>query len=251
MKNEDKIVEAFRKVKALGWVKSHRRNNTGIGKTFEDYMGVVENNVDGPDLFGFEIKSHREESASFVTLFTKSPSSSKEEKGSNAWLKDQFGECYPNSQMKKLHTSIFADKFNTFMGKYSFRLIHDKVNKLIYIGVYSLGGKMLLDQNVYYTYDDIETALKKKLRSLFYVKAKRRHMPDGSEEFSFDSAEIYTEPSLDAFLKMLDAGEIMYDIRMGAYQSGRYCGRPHDHGSGFRIKEADICKLYRNKIDVG
>lgn len=248
MKNEDKIVEAFRKVKALGWVKSHRRNNTGIGKTFEDYMGVVENNVDGPDLFGFEIKSHREESSSFVTLFTKSPSFPK--RGANARLKDKFGECYPNSQMKKLHTSMFADKFNTFMGKYSFRLIHDKVNKRICIGVYSLGGKILLDQSVYYTYDDIEKALKKKLRSLFYVKAKRQQSYDGSEEFFFDSAEIYTEPSLDDFFKMLDAGEIMYDIRMGAYQSGRYCGRPHDHGSGFRIKEADICKLYRNKIGV-
>lgn len=249
MRNEDKIVDAFHKVKALGWVKSHRRNNTGIGKTFEDYMGVVENNVDGPDLFGFEIKSHREESASFVTLFTKSPSWPK--RRANAKLKDKFGVCYPNSQMKKLHTSIFADKFNTFMGKYSFRLIHDKVNRRIYIGVYSLGGKRLLDQNVYYTYDDIEKALTKKLHSLFYVTAQRRHTPDGNEVFFFDSAEIYTEPSLDNFLNMLDAGEIMYDIRMGAYQSGRNCGRPHDHGSGFRIKEADICKLYRNKIDVG
>ena len=74
MTNKQRIIEAFEKVKALGWVKSHRRNNTGIGKTFEDYIGVIENNLNEPDLFGFEIKSHREESTSYVTLFTKSPS---------------------------------------------------------------------------------------------------------------------------------------------------------------------------------
>lgn len=248
MTNKDKIIDAFHKVKALGPVVSHRKNNTGIGKTFEDYMGVVENNLNQPDLFGFEIKSHREESMSFVTLFTKSPSFPK--RGANAGLKDKFGECYPNSQMKKLHTSIFADRYNTFMGKYSFWLRHDKVQKRIYICVYTVDGKTLLDDTVYYTYDDIEAALTHKLNSLFYVKAVCGHTANGDETFLFNSAEIYTGPSLEKFLKMLDAGEIMYDIRMGAYQSGKKKGKPHDHGSGFRIRQSDICKLYQNHTDV-
>lgn len=38
MTNREKMIEAFYKVKNLGWVESHRRNNTGIGKTFEDYV---------------------------------------------------------------------------------------------------------------------------------------------------------------------------------------------------------------------
>lgn len=55
MTNREKIIEAFYKVKALGWIKSHRSNNTGIGKTFEDCIGVIENNLNEPDLFGYEI----------------------------------------------------------------------------------------------------------------------------------------------------------------------------------------------------
>lgn len=104
MTNREKMIEAFYKVKNLGWVESHRRNNTGIGKTFEDYVGVVENNLNEPDLFGYEIKSHRSESSSYVTLFTKSPSYPT--KGANAYLKDHFGSNYPDSKLKKLHTSI-------------------------------------------------------------------------------------------------------------------------------------------------
>lgn len=248
MTNKEKIIEAFYKVKALGWVKSHRSNNTGIGKTFEDCIGVVENNLNEPDLFGFEIKSHRGESSSYVTLFTKSPSFPK--KGANAYLKEKFGEYYPDSEMKRLHTSIFANSFNTFMGRYSFRLIHRPEENRIYIGVFTIGGSEKLDCTVYYTYEDIKAALSDKLHSLFYVRAQRNHNEEGTESFYFDSAEIYTAPSLYKFLELLDRGEIMYDIRMGAYGSGRNYGKSHDHGSGFRIKEHNIKELYSSREEV-
>lgn len=244
MKNKSRIIEAFYKVKQLGWVKSHRSNNTGIGKTFEDCIGVVENNINEPDLYGFEIKSHRGESSSYVTLFTKSPSYPK---GANAYLKDRFGELYPDKDFKKLHTSIFANDYNTYVGRYSFRLVHKPTEERIYIGVYTLGGTEELDCTVYYSYEDIRKALTDKLHNLFYVTAQRRNNEDGTESFLFDSAEIYTEPSLSAFLAMLDSGEIMYDIRMGAYSSGKNYGKPHDHGSGFRIKEHNLGKLYASK----
>lgn len=47
--NKEKMIEAFNAVKKLGYVKSNRKNNTGIGKTFEDYVGVIENNIDEAD----------------------------------------------------------------------------------------------------------------------------------------------------------------------------------------------------------
>ena len=36
--NREKMIERFNQVKRLGWVTSHRANNTGIGKTFEDLV---------------------------------------------------------------------------------------------------------------------------------------------------------------------------------------------------------------------
>ena len=55
MENKDFIISKFKEVKSLEYVPSNRANNTGIGKTFEDYIGVVENNLDEPDLAGFDL----------------------------------------------------------------------------------------------------------------------------------------------------------------------------------------------------
>lgn len=242
--NKAFIIEQYKKVKAHGYLPSNRRNNTGIGKTFEDYIGVEENNLDEPDLAGFEIKSHRAESESYVTLFTLAPSFPKR---ANAYLLSSFG--VPNEDnpiVKKLHTSMFADHINTFMEKLSFKLINDREQKQIRIAVCELGTDKIIDQSVGYTYDDVEAHLAKKLKNLFFVSAERTKDEDGKEYFFFNQAEIYTQPSMDNFLKLIDEGEIMYDIRIGSYKSGKKMGKPHDHGSGFRIKEGNICKLYAN-----
>lgn len=241
MKNKKQIIEQFRKVKNLGFVKSNRKNNTGIGKTFEDYIGVVENNLDEPDLLGYEIKAHREEASSYVTLFTKSPNFPTK---ANSYLNNNFGTPYDeNPSLNKLHTSMFASKFNTYGGKYSFKLINDRAAQVIKIGVYNIETKELINSNVGYTYDCLSKILEKKLKNLFYVSAEREYRGE-DEYFYFNKADIYTNPSLEKFLDLLDKGLIMYDIRIGSYQSGKNYGKPHDHGSGFRIIESNIKLLF-------
>lgn len=235
---KDFIIEQFYKVKELGFVRSNRPNNTGIGKTFEDYVGVVENNYEQPDLAGYEIKSHRKESNNYVTLFTKSPSFPR---GANKHLRDKFG--VEKNGLKVLHTSIFANKSNTFLDTYSFRLINDKSSMKIIIEVRDNTGK-LLDNSCGYNYEAISYALETKLSKLFYVKADRKKADDGTELFHFNYAELYSQPSISTFLKLLDEGLIMYDIRIGSYSSGKNYGKPHDHGSGFRILEKNLHLLY-------
>lgn len=249
MTNKQFIISQFRKVKKLGFVPSNRKNNTGIGKTFEDYIGVVENNIDEPDLAGYEIKSHRELAQSYITLFTKSPSFPK---GANAYLKEKFGTPYEeNPELKRLHTSIFADKPNTYSGKYAFQLINDRKAKKIIIGVYSRKTKKLLDISCGYTYTDIEEIISKKLKNLFYVSAETKISAEEKEWFYFNKADIYEMPSFRKFLNLLDKGLIMYDIRIGSYQSGKNFGKPHDRVSGFRILEKNLKLLYsiHEKVD--
>lgn len=247
MKDKERIIEEFRKIKALGFVKSNRENNTGVGKTFEDYIGVVENNLDEPDLLGYEIKSHREESASYVTLFTKKPDFPPK---ANAYLNKNFGAPYEeNPALNKLHTSIFASKYNTYCGKYSFKLLNDRVGKFLKIGIYDINAKVLLDANVGYTYESLEDIIERKLKNLFYVGAEREYR-EGIEYFYFNRAEIYTAPSLEKFLDMVDNGLIRYDVRIGSYKSGRKYGQSHDHGSGFRIIESNMKLLFDSHESV-
>lgn len=245
--NKELIIERFHEVERLGFVPSHRRNNTGIGKTFEDYVGVVENNLDEPDLYGFEIKSHRELATSYVTLFTKSPSFPS---GANAYLKDNFGMPYDdNPDLNKLHVSMFASKYSLSYDRYNFKLIIDSDKREIRIGIFNPQTNVLMDSRVGYTFDALERQLRRKLKNLFYVSAENRYVGN-REEFHFNKAEIYMNPSMDKFIHLLETGVIMYDIRIGSYSSGPNYGKPHDHGSGFRILERNIHLLFAEHENV-
>lgn len=239
--SKERLIEIFEDIHNRGWIPSHRINNTGIGKTFEDLVGITENNNENPDFEEFEIKSHREVAKSPITLFTLAPTFPKR---ANCYLKDKFGENYPeNTSLKKIHTSIFGDRKNSYIGKYSFQLINDSDAEVVRIAVYDLKTDELLDNSVGYTYEKLKTKLFKKLNNLFFVSAERRFV-DGIEEFHYTNAIVYTNPSFERFLDILDDGRVQYDIRIGSYQSGDKYGKPHDHGSGFRIREDYILSLY-------
>ena len=42
----------------------------------------------------------------------------------------------------------------------------------------------------------------------------------------------------------------MFDIRIGVHKTGSSYGRPHDHGSGFRVKKEKIIELYDDFISL-
>ena len=126
--DKELIIREFNRIKNLGYVKSRRSNNTGIGKTFEDYLGVTENNDKLPDFAGFEVKSQRALTSSYLTLFTKSPTGPV---GANTYLRDTYGEFYEEyPTLKRLHTSIFSERFNTYKYLHLKLKIVDKIKQL-------------------------------------------------------------------------------------------------------------------------
>ena len=246
MMDKELIINEFNRIKALGYLKSRRTHNTGIGKTFEDYLGVDENNNKAPDFAGFEVKSKRAEISSYLTLFTKSPSQPPKV---NTYLRDTYGESYEdNPNLKRLHTSIFSSKCNTYRGIYGFIIINDKVNKRVVIEVRNLQSNQV-DRSAYWTYEELDTCLNTKLKALFFVYADSK-IEKGEEYFHYTKAKIYLKSSLSKLLQLIDDGKLMVDIRIGSYKSGKNKGKPHDHGTGFRIKPVDLDSLYEEKIEI-
>ena len=45
MKTFEELVEGIKEIKECGFVKTHRVDNTGIGKTLEDLLGIKEKNT--------------------------------------------------------------------------------------------------------------------------------------------------------------------------------------------------------------
>ena len=247
MIDKQKIIDEFNRIEKLGFVKSRRRNNTGIGKTFEDYLGVAENNYKIPDFAGFEVKSQRALTSSFLTLFTKSPTGPA---GANTYLRNTYGEEYKEDpSLKKLHTSIFSNKFNSYRGVIGFKIVNDANDAVVRLEVKNIVTGEITDNSVFWSYRALENALNKKLKALFYVNAETRNV-DGLEEFHYTRAKIFLNPNLENLLKLIDDGKLMVDIRIGSYKSGKNKGKTHDHGTGFRIKPNDLTKLYAVTLNI-
>ena len=219
------IREALNKLKEIGWIKSNRKHNTGIGKTLEDYLGITENNIALPDFGVMELKSQRIGTVSMITLFTKSP-----EGITNTEIRKRFG--YPDREfpnIKILHQTISNGKrnamgFQSVIDKQQGKLLILKKGKLI--GYYSL---VFLK----------EKAVEKIGDGLILVRALTKKI-SGIEYFHYKDAYILKEIDPAKFL-----AHSKYDIRLGVYHSGKKAGKPHDHGSAFRLAEKSLPLLFK------
>jgi len=219
------IVKALRELSEKGWIKSNRSHNTGIGKTMEDYLGITENNIALPDFGVMELKSQRLGTVSMMTLFTKSP-----EGITNSEIRKRFG--YPDPEFPKvkiLHQTISDGKIN----KMGFQAtINEKQGKLLILKK----GKLL----GYYSLAFLKKkAIEKIGDGLILVRAETKKI-QGTEYFHYKDAYVLKEIDPTKFL-----AHSKYDIRLGVYHSGKNAGKPHDHGSAFRLTEKSLTLLFK------
>jgi len=216
---------ALREISKKGWIKSNRSHNTGIGKTLEDYLNIKENNIALPDFGVMELKSQRLNTLSMMTLFTKSP-----EGITNTELRKKFG--YPDSEFPKikiLHQTICDGKKNG-MGFQA--TIDEKQGKLLI-----LKNKIMIG---YYELAFLKQKAKEKIgNGLILVRAETKKIR-GHEYFHYRDAHLLKEIDPVKFL-----AHSRYDIRLGVYHSGKNAGKPHDHGSAFRLLEKDFPLLFK------
>ena len=71
MMNFSEFVSSYYRIKSAGFIKSHRKGDTGVGHTFEQELGLIENSISGPDIDGKELKAARKGAGGKQTLFTK------------------------------------------------------------------------------------------------------------------------------------------------------------------------------------
>ncbi len=227
-----KLIKKLKKIKDMGYIKTHRAGNTGIGKTLEDLLEITENNVPGPNAVMIELKSARKNVSSMLTLFTKSPLPP----GANSILLERFGYEGRHGR-KRLETTVNAVKYNQLKGKIGFKIDiqKDRVN-------------LITAENEITAYWDKETLknyFERKLPKLLYVKAETKGS-GSNEEFWFSEAWLLSGFDFDSFVQLLKEGTILVDIRIGQYPDGR----THDHGTGFRVfpDKLDLCFSHRERI---
>jgi hypothetical protein len=234
MKTLNETLQRLRELKSKGYIRTHRRDQTGIGKTLEDLLEIEENNISISNTTFAEFKSARKGSQSMLTLFTKSPLPPK----ANTKLLDRFGYVTPLSKGRKiLHTTVKATEYNMLKGEVGFK-IDVKKDRLSLV---STSGEEL----GYWDESTLKKSFENKLRHVLYVLADSRG-EGKDEEFWFNEVWLLSGFDFEGFMNAVRGGVICVDTRIGQYPDGT----THDHGTGFRVfpDKLNLCFSQRQKM---
>ena len=241
----NKLKNKFEAIKKLGWIKSIRKGSTGIGATFEKLLGVNENSFEIPDFNGIEIKTKRNYSNSFTSLFNYSP------EGKYSYeiekIKDKYG--YPDKIIKnyKVLNKSFYCNTKIRVSNYYFILKVNRNSKKIILNIIDLYGN-LLENDIYWDFDEIKEKLNRKLHFLAFVNASRK-IVNNDEYFKYYKMDLYELKNFETFITLFEKGIIRITFKMSIFRDGTKIGQLHNHGTSFDIKEEDLSKLF-NRIDT-
>lgn len=220
-------------IKQMGFVKTHRTGDTGIGKTLEDLLGIQENNIPLHDISDVaELKAYRKDTTSMLTLFTLEPLPKGGDR--DRLLLDNFGYSKrDNQRSKELHSTLLCKRYNNQGLKLSVE--KDKIR------VQGRGRRL----NIYWDMENVEKKFHDKLPALVYVLADRKII-NNKEYFHFNQAYLLTNFDFELFKKMVKKDEIVVDFRM--YY--RPDGSVRNHGTGFRVKINKLYHAFRDKKEL-
>lgn len=248
--NYDEFLSKFRRIRDGGFVATHRAGDTGVGKTLEDLLGIAENNLAGPDFETYELKSARKNAGSMLTLFTKVP----EPSGANSLLLTHFGYPArtelpsPRSVQRRLGEGVVLPD----QALPSARLTNELHVTVEFGRENSVGlwlsldrGKLVIDNHknvpAYYSPDYLKAAFERKYgHRLVYVLADCRRSRGRPEEFCYNEARLMWGFDFPGFLDLVKDRTIKLDLRLGHFADGR----PHDHGTGFRVFPRDLPRCF-------
>jgi len=224
------LKKELKKIKGLGFIKTHRTGNTGIGKTLEDLLNIKENNIPLHDIAGVaELKAYRRNVRSMLTLFTLEPLPKGGDR--DRMLLDDFGYSKrDNGRSKELHSTLSCKRYNNQSLKLSIE--KDKIR------VKGKGRRL----NIFWDMKSLAQKFADKLPALVYVLADSK-MVRGKELFHFNEAYLLSGFDFELFKKMVKKDYIVVDFRMFYKPNGSV----RNHGTGFRVKINQLYNCFSKK----
>tara|TARA_Y100001963_G_scaffold155035_1_gene245132 strand:- start:895 stop:1605 length:711 start_codon:yes stop_codon:yes gene_type:complete len=235
MKEIQNIKDRLPLIKKMGYVRTMRKGNTGVGYTFEELFGVEENNSTGADLNGMvEFKASRKGASSRTTGFCQS--------------------------------LLWNYRVRDVIRKYGWR-DKEKPERINFypslkVGAHTPGGltmKIGGGRTPILTVVDSENEelasiplsviafrFKQKLDKLLLVYADTKKI-DRVEHFHYNEAYLCQKPSVSSVLKLLRDGKLVVEPRCYIDTN---TGKLRDRGVAFRLSGAYLKDLYSsvNKI---
>ena len=225
----EELKRKVEKLRDLGWVRSYRKGNTGVGHTMEGLLGYGENNIALPDWGLLEIKTTRRNSSTPITLFSKTP------------------KLVPG-----LGRKVLVEKHGYWDDKQQRQALYTGFNA---ISENSLGWKMVVDRGantIRFTHhkeivasqdpESLKEKIAEKVLNLVLIIADRKR--DGKDEyFQYNEAYLLVGANHERLLDLIEAGDMTFHWRMHLKESGTV----RDHGPAYRMLESKLPKLYSHK----
>lgn len=234
-KDIEELKAKLTEISKKGFIKSHRLNNTGIGKTLEDEMDIVENNYAGGDfkLNGslVELKAQREHASSRITLTTKEPnwSVNKLETIKKVGYKDVKGRI--GLKITLTATKPHPQGYELKIADGEIQVINKQLGKICF-----------------YKIDELVDIVKNKLgKNLLFVIAEVKYGKDKKQEFfHYKEAKYFSEFNEDNFKDLIKTGKVIWEFRLHIKPTGAI----RDHGSGFRVSKKYLKDLFNKEETI-
>jgi hypothetical protein len=217
----------FHALRDRGFVPSQRRGPTGIGYTLETLLGIIENNDAHPDIEGAELKAHRSQGSSLITLFTFNnkvwkmpPLEAVKKYGSLD--KDGRQGLYYTMSLKPNSAGLFLDVQKTE------------------ISVRHISGEVVATWQL----ADLAARFMQKLPALLFVSAFTEER-DSVEYFHYYRAQLMRGTSPEVLEHQFRAENIVVDLRL--HDKGTMA---RNHGTGFRVYEDKLPLLFNQIRDL-
>lgn len=214
----------FEKVKRKGWVKSERRGPTGIGQTLEKLLGLPENNVAFPDLGDIELKSHRINSSSMISLFT---------------FNRKVWKMKPLEAIKKYGTPDENGRLGLY---FTMSRIPNSTGLFLHIENESISVRHISGQVVAeWQLQILAERFVKKIPALIFVSAFNEMRGD-IEWFKFERAQLLTGTSADIIRSQILSDNIFLGLRLSE--------RSSEKEADFVVKEDNLILLFKEWVDL-
>lgn len=218
----------FKELRKRGYVRTKRRGPTGVGHTLESELGIKENNISAPDIGIAELKAHRSNSNSLVTLFT---------------FNRKVWRIKPIEAIRKYGT---PDKKNGRIGLYFVMTATPNSAGLFVrfeensIDLRHIDGTLIASWDL----SSLATTFQKKIPALIFVTAEVEER-EGVEYYHYTRAQLLRGTKKTTLAQQFRSGHIVLDLRM--HDNGKSA---RNHGTGFRAFEKNFPSLFSKVQDL-
>ena len=223
------FVDRFNALRDRGFIPTLRKGATGVGYTLETLLQIKENKLSSPDVGWAEIKAHRFESSTQITLFT---------------FDKHVWHISPLVMMRKYGNVCSNGKYGIYgtvgpkPNRAGLYLANDSEN----VYVMSVLGETL---GIFRAHE-LLYRFRKKMPALLFVSAYSKKF-NGVEHFHYFRAQFFRNPDSRQFVEMVRAGKVVLHLK---FNYNHKLSRVRNFGTAFRILEKDLSLLFSEVQDI-